>query len=118
MAERARVFTIPAGARFLPTLADALLAGRLGSVPDFAADPLALADIRIFLPNHRAARALRFTATILVDCPDAAALAPGHPASAMLREAGPSAAFICFEGRCLPPVTDPNRLAEAVAAGR
>ncbi|MBN9441956.1 thioredoxin domain-containing protein [Bosea sp. (in: a-proteobacteria)] len=67
---------------------------------------------------HRAARALRFTTTILVDCPDAAALAPGHPASAMLREAGPSAAFICFEGRCLPPVTDPNRLAEAVAAGR
>lgn len=58
MAERARVFTIPAGARFLPTLADALLAGRLGSVPDFAADPLALADIRIFLPNRRAARAL------------------------------------------------------------
>lgn len=58
MAERARVFTIPAGARFLPTLADALLAGRLGPVPDFAADPLALADVRIFLPNRRAARAL------------------------------------------------------------
>ncbi|HWJ72653.1 MAG TPA: double-strand break repair protein AddB [Kaistia sp.] len=58
MAAAPRVFTIPAGARFLPTLADALLSGQLGALPDPAADPLALADIRIFLPTRRAARAL------------------------------------------------------------
>ncbi len=58
MAAAARVFTIPAGARFLPTLADALLSGRLGALADPADDPLALADIRIFLPTRRAARAL------------------------------------------------------------
>ncbi|SHF63828.1 ATP-dependent helicase/nuclease subunit B [Kaistia soli DSM 19436] len=64
MAAAPRVFTIPAGARFLPTLAEALLSGRLGALPDPAADPLALADIRIFLPTRRAARAL---AAALVD---------------------------------------------------
>ncbi|MBZ9938118.1 double-strand break repair protein AddB [Mesorhizobium sp. BR1-1-16] len=58
MAAAPRVFTIPAGARFLPTLADALLSGQLGALPDPASDPLALADIRIFLPTRRAARAL------------------------------------------------------------
>ncbi len=58
MAAAARVFTIPAGARFLPTLADALLSGRLGALADPNEDPLALADIRIFLPTRRAARAL------------------------------------------------------------
>ena len=65
-----------------------------------------------------AARSLPYTTTILIDCPDDDALPPDHPASAMLRQAGRGGAFICFEGRCLPPVTDPNRLAEAIADGR
>ncbi len=58
MAAAARVFSIADGTRFLPTLADALLSGTFGPVADPAADPLALADIRIFLPTRRAARAL------------------------------------------------------------
>ncbi|TIT00122.1 MAG: double-strand break repair protein AddB, partial [Mesorhizobium sp.] len=53
-----RVFSIPPGAPFLPTLAEALLSGRL--VPDFCFDdPLALADATIYVPTRRAARALR-----------------------------------------------------------
>ena len=41
-----KVLSIPAGLPFLPTLADALLAGRFGPLGD---DPLALADVTIFL---------------------------------------------------------------------
>ena len=54
-----RVLTIPPGAPFLPTLADALKDGRL--VPGFTAgdDPLALSDVTIFVPTRRAARELR-----------------------------------------------------------
>jgi ATP-dependent helicase/nuclease subunit B len=52
-----RVFSIPAGAAFLPTLAAALLDGRLAGPFDLAADPLALARATVFLPNRRAARA-------------------------------------------------------------
>ncbi len=54
-----RVLSIPAGAPFLPTLADAVLAGTL--VPEFAWDgaPLTLADTTIFVPTRRAARELR-----------------------------------------------------------
>jgi hypothetical protein len=63
---------------------------------------------------HAAARAIPSLLTILIDCPDPEALAPDHPAATMARQAGAGAAFICFNGRCLPPVTDPNRLAEAV----
>jgi ATP-dependent helicase/nuclease subunit B len=54
-----RLFSIPAGAAFLPTLADAVLSGTL--VPDHAwdGDPLTLADATIFVPTRRAARELR-----------------------------------------------------------
>ena len=57
-ASRPRVFTIPPSAPFLPTLAAALLDGKL--VPGFAprGDPLALASATVFLPTRRAARAL------------------------------------------------------------
>src|SRR5690349_18046833 len=53
-----RVFTIPPTAPFLPTLASALVEGRL--VPDFRPkdDPLSLMRATIFLPTRRAARAL------------------------------------------------------------
>ncbi|MCO5147679.1 MAG: double-strand break repair protein AddB [Aquamicrobium sp.] len=54
-----RVLSIPAGTAFLPTLADALLSGRL--VPGFChdGDPLKLAAATIYVPTRRAARALR-----------------------------------------------------------
>ncbi|TJV85305.1 MAG: double-strand break repair protein AddB, partial [Mesorhizobium sp.] len=54
-----RVFSIPPGAPFLPTLAEALLSGRLVSGFRFDGDPLALADATIYVPTRRAARALR-----------------------------------------------------------
>lgn len=54
-----RVLTIPPGVRFLPTLAEALIDGKL--VPGFAlgGDPMKLADATIYVPTRRAARALR-----------------------------------------------------------
>jgi ATP-dependent helicase/nuclease subunit B len=53
----ARVFTIPASAPFLPTLIEALIAGKLGFAP--AADPLALASTTLYLPTRRACRLAR-----------------------------------------------------------
>ncbi|MFD2183940.1 double-strand break repair protein AddB [Rhodoplanes azumiensis] len=53
-----RVYTIPAAVPFLPTLAAALLEGRL--VPGVsAADPLALAGVTLYLPTRRACRTAR-----------------------------------------------------------
>jgi ATP-dependent helicase/nuclease subunit B len=54
----ARVFTIPFGAPFLPTLAEAILSGHL--VPGWpeAGDPLSLSAGTVFVPTRRAARAL------------------------------------------------------------
>ena len=60
MSDGARVFSIPPGVPFLPTLAKALLSGTL--VPGFRVDgddPLALAGATIYVPTRRAARALR-----------------------------------------------------------
>lgn len=57
-----QVFSIPAGAPFLPVLADAILSGRL--VPIAGDDPLALAEISILVPTRRAVRALR---EVLID---------------------------------------------------
>lgn len=56
-----RVFSIPPGVRFLPTLAETLLSGEI--VPGFRPgdDPLELADATIYVPTRRAARALRST---------------------------------------------------------
>ncbi len=56
--DRPRVLTIPPGAPFLPTLADALLSGSL--VPGWPdpADPLSLSEGTILVPTRRAARAL------------------------------------------------------------
>ena len=52
------VFTIPPGAPFLDTLVAALLDGRL--IAGFRADdPFALADVTLYLPTRRAARAIR-----------------------------------------------------------
>ncbi|UCI07959.1 double-strand break repair protein AddB [Mesorhizobium sp. B1-1-8] len=54
-----RVFSIPSGAPFLPTLAEALLDGRLIPGFRFDGDPLALTDATIYVPTRRAAKALR-----------------------------------------------------------
>lgn len=67
---------------------------------------------------RKAALKLPYTTTIIIDCPDPEQLPGDHPAAAMVSRAGEGAAFICFGGRCLPPVTEPNRLAEAVTAAR
>jgi ATP-dependent helicase/nuclease subunit B len=55
---RPNLFSIPAGAPFLPTLSRALLDGAL--VPGFPGEggPLALAGATIYVPTQRAARAL------------------------------------------------------------
>ncbi len=55
---RARVLSIAPGAPFLPTLVDALVNGKL--VDGFApgTNPLALADVTIWVPTRRAARSL------------------------------------------------------------
>lgn len=50
------VFTIPPGVPFLPTLADALVSGRL--VGELGTDPFALGAVTLYLPTRRAARAL------------------------------------------------------------
>lgn len=59
MRERPRLYSIPPGAPFLPSLAEAALAGRL--VPGFGTsdDPLAVAAATIYVPTRRAARELR-----------------------------------------------------------
>jgi ATP-dependent helicase/nuclease subunit B len=54
---RARVFTIPPSAPFLPTLIKALAGGRLGF--KIADDPLALARVTLYLPTRRACRLAR-----------------------------------------------------------
>jgi ATP-dependent helicase/nuclease subunit B len=55
-----RVFTIPSSAPFLPTLAMALVEGRL--VPGFVPrqDPLLLSTATVYLPTRRAARVFGF----------------------------------------------------------
>src|ERR1700729_2045815 len=59
MAHRApRVFTIPSGAPFLPTLSRALLDGTLIEGFPGAGGPMALADATIYVPTQRAAQAL------------------------------------------------------------
>ncbi len=54
-----RLFSIPSGVPFLPALADALLAGRLVDGFVWRGDPLVLAEVTIYVPTRRAARALR-----------------------------------------------------------
>ena len=55
-----RLFSIPAGAPFLKTLAAALCDGRLNETFRYNPDnPLSLADVTIFVPTRRSARVLR-----------------------------------------------------------
>ncbi len=64
------VFTIAPGSRFLDTLAEALLSGRL--VGDLAGGPFGLAAVTLYLPTRRAARAL--AAILARECGPAALL--------------------------------------------
>lgn len=58
MAATPNVWSVPAGAPFLDTLVEAILDGRL--IRGFTADdPFALADLTLYLPTRRAARAIR-----------------------------------------------------------
>lgn len=69
-----RVFTIPPGAPFLTTLAEALVSGRLvGEVAEESGDPFALASVTLYLPTQRAVRAL---STVLAARLGGAALLP------------------------------------------
>src|SRR6185369_5692948 len=61
MASSPRVFTIPASAPFLPVLIDALMNDRMGLGFRPGTDPLALADVTIYLPTRRATRLVRET---------------------------------------------------------
>ncbi|WP_157014290.1 double-strand break repair protein AddB [Mesorhizobium xinjiangense] len=54
-----RLWSIPPGVAFLPTLADALMRGDLVEGFVFDGDPMRLADVTIYVPTRRAARALR-----------------------------------------------------------
>lgn len=67
---------------------------------------------------RQTALALPHLTTMLVDCPDPNGLPPEHPAHAYAKQAGNGTAFVCLHGRCLPPVMEPNRLADAVAGAR
>lgn len=52
-----RVYSIPPGAPFLPTLANAIIEGKFAGAPDIENDPQCLNDSIIFLPTRRASRA-------------------------------------------------------------
>lgn len=76
MASRPRVLTIPASRPFLPTLARAILDGRvLPGWPD-KADPLSFAGGTILMPNRRACRELRAVFAEEMGAGDAAMLLP------------------------------------------
>ena len=79
-----RVFTIPAGAPFLETLADALLDGTL--VEGFSREigPLGLAAATIYVPTRRSARA--FAATLATRLSGGVGVLPHHAAHLPMRE--------------------------------
>ncbi len=64
---------------------------------------------------YAAALKLPFTARILTDLDDPAAMPAGHPAEAQAKLAGDAAAFLCQAGTCSLPVREPVALAELFA---
>ncbi|MDZ4369489.1 MAG: thioredoxin domain-containing protein, partial [Afipia sp.] len=110
--------------RFLATVLSAAAHAPMAHGSVLNAYDLARNGVEIVLagPNRgnfrQAALALPYLTTMLVDCLDPDGLPAEHPARAYTRQAGEGAAFVCLHGRCLPPVTEPNRLAEVVAAAR
>jgi hypothetical protein len=65
-----------------------------------------------------AALKLPFTDRIVLRAASAADLSASHPAQEKIKAAPGSAAFVCVGERCSLPVTDPNQIAETVAAMR
>src|SRR5688572_28082413 len=107
-----RVFTIPPGAAFLPTLADALTGGRI--LDGFGCDPAALAEATIYLPTRRAARA--FAALLAAQGDGRAQLLPrivplGEADDAEFELAGSAADDPAFEGAeaLAPPIATLER---------
>ena len=77
------------------------------------------AEIVVTGPDHErfaaAALKLPYLSRIVLRAPDAEALPAGHPAQAKIAAAPGSAAFVCVGETCSLPVTDPDRIADAVA---
>ena len=61
-----------------------------------------------------AALRLPFLNRVVLRAPSAGALPASHPAQEKLKAAPASTAFVCLGERCSLPVTDPDKLAEAM----
>jgi uncharacterized protein len=66
----------------------------------------------------QAALKLPYLDRIVLRAPDAASLAPSHPAQEKLKAAAGSAAFVCVGERCSLPVAEPAAIRDAVSAIR
>ena len=79
-------------------------------------------EIVVTGPDHarlaQAALKLPHLNTILLRAPNADALPASHPAQAKIAAVSGSAAFVCVGQRCSLPVTEPEQIAEVVAAMR
>ena len=64
----------------------------------------------------QAALKLPYLDRIVLRAPSADALPPTHPAQEKLKAVSGSAAFVCVGETCSLPVTEPDKIAEAVAA--
>ena len=119
-ARRPRLFNVPPGAPFLPTLVEALCDGRLvPGFPESLDDPLALADATIFVPTRRAARELRtaFVTSLAAGGTARAAILPSIRTLGDPDEDGGLAPFAeaAPETLDLAPVIDPAERTVALA---
>ncbi len=108
MEREPRVFNVPAGAPFLPTLVDAILDGTLVPGKVYRDDPLALADLTVFLPTRRAARAL--AGTLVRRLGAGAAVLPRIRPLGDVDEDGADGLTDPAELDLLPPLEGPARL--------
>ena len=80
------------------------------------------AEIVLTGPDHErfaaAALKLPFPGRIILRASSATALPASHPAQAKIAAGPASAAFVCVGETCSLPVTDPDKIAEVVAAMR
>jgi uncharacterized protein YyaL (SSP411 family) len=80
------------------------------------------AEIVVTGPDHArfaaAALKLPYLNRVILRAPDAGALPASHPAQAKIAAAAGSAAFVCVGQICSLPVTDPDKIADAVTAMR
>ena len=104
----ANLFSIPPGRPFLKTLAEALLDGRLVKSFRHDGDPLALADVTIYLPTRRAARALAGVFTTIVGASQAGGASAILPTIRPIGEGGDEALFTSpQEAGAVPPNLQP-----------